>query len=214
MVMKSRSGVAPPAPKALNTRAAAGRRRAIFIAKYLEHHNATKAYIQAGYSPNGASQGAARLLADVKVQSAINAAERTVVVAALDRYEITTDKLQRELALIGFGNIMDYGGVDDDGEFRVDLSATTRDEAAALQAVKVKRSVRTVGDVDIVETTTELRMASKREALVELARQRGLYKDDGASMIPVRFIVDWGDKPPPEQYQALAREQALRDGGK
>ena len=118
-----------------------------------------------------------------------------------DQYEINNDRILRELALMGFANIADYGRIGDDGEFRVDLSETSRDQFAAVSSVKSKRSVRTIGDVEIDEITTEIKLSEKRAALMDLARIRGLTKDDGGAGANVTFNVFWNPGGPlPQPY--------------
>lgn len=46
-------------------------RQSRFVDEYLLEPNATQAYIKAGYSANGANTAAARLLANVRIQTAI-----------------------------------------------------------------------------------------------------------------------------------------------
>ena len=46
-------------------------RRMAFCGEYVVDHNATQAYIRAGYSKKGASQGAERLLRNVEVKAEI-----------------------------------------------------------------------------------------------------------------------------------------------
>lgn len=48
-----------------------------FVAAYLETHNATQAYIKAGYSPKGANANAARLIAKDSVSAAIQVVSRS-----------------------------------------------------------------------------------------------------------------------------------------
>jgi phage terminase small subunit len=118
------------------------------------------------------------------------ARQQKVETKLADRYEITQDRIKRELALLGFSNMLDYGRVDDDGEFHIDLSATDRDQAAAIQGVKSRRTRRTIGEIEIEEHTTELKLAPKREALVDLGKAVGLFRDGVDITVPVRFIVE------------------------
>lgn len=186
---------APPPPK-LST--AVMRER--FVAEYVLDHNATQAAIRAGYSPHTAYSSGQRLLKRDEIKQAISARQQEVLAPLRDRYEITTDKIQRELALLAFSNPADFITVDEDGQAVIDLSEATRDQFAAIQSVKSRRTRRTVGDVDIEERTTELRLLSKRDALVDLARIHGLFKEEGGVQQTVRFIVQWGKGPTPEPY--------------
>lgn len=213
MVTRRRS--APPStatPKTKAARIPAEDRRARFIDEYLIDLNATQAALRSGYSPATAYSQGSRLLKVAEVAAEIDrrvqrreeqrrAAERKV----LDRYEITHDRIKGELARLAFGNVMDFGRVTDDGTFAFDMSATTRDEAAALKSLKTKRTRRTVGrgeDATIIEDVeTSFQLADKRSALVDLGKATGLFSDGPDISAPVTFVVEWS-KPPPKSGDA------------
>lgn len=171
-----------------------------FVLEYLVDQNGTQAAIRAGASPHSAHATASRWLKRVDIRERIEAHRESVLQPLRDRYEITTDKIMRELALLAFSNPADYMRVDDEGQAVIDLSDATRDQFAAIHSVKAKTSTRYMGDVEIVERATELRLVSKRDALVDLARIHGLFKEEGGVQVPVRFIIQWGPGPRPEPY--------------
>lgn len=80
-----------------------------------------------------------------------------------------------ELERIAFSNLLDYGRVDDQGQFHVDLSRLTHRTASALQEVEVKERI--IGDTAVLERKTKIKL-SKDAALDRLARVHGLYQDD------------------------------------
>lgn len=208
MVTRSRRPPRPPPKPAPQPRLAHNERRARFVAEYLIDSNATQAAIRAGYSPRTAYSQGHRLLKDVEIGRQIAARQQSVEAKLADRYEITQDRIKRELALLGFSNMLDYGRVDDDGEFHIDLSATDRDQAAAIQGVKSRRTRRTIGEIEIEEHTTELKLAPKREALVDLGKAVGLFRDGVDITVPVRFIVERtersANRPPADDEEAAA----------
>jgi phage terminase small subunit len=57
-------------------------KRTRFVMEYVKDDNATNAYIRAGYSPNGAGQGAFTLLKDVEIQKAIDRQKERMAAAA------------------------------------------------------------------------------------------------------------------------------------
>src|SRR5260221_10599644 len=96
-----------------------------FVREYVQDFNATRAYIAAGYSENGASAGASRLLANVKVRGVI----AKLVTKRCDELLITKDRVLRETALLAFANMRDYITPTGDGSFVLDFSALSRDQA-------------------------------------------------------------------------------------
>lgn len=188
------------APKLPAPHFSSAAKRERFIAEYLLDPNATQSAIKAGYSPHTAYSSGQRLLKRVDVATEIARRQQKVLQPLIDRYEATAPQITREFALLGFSNMADYFAVGEDGQPVLDLSEATRDHFAAIQAIKTKRTIRHVGETMIEDVTTELRLAPKREALTELAKIRGMLKDGGDVVVPVRFIVQWGDGPKPEPY--------------
>lgn len=72
-----------------------------FVREYLIDLNATQAAVRAGYSEKTANEQGARLLANVSVRSAIDAAMKN----RAQRTDITADRVLQELAKIGFSDI-------------------------------------------------------------------------------------------------------------
>ncbi len=173
------------------TPAATKARRARFVAEYLANPNGTLAAINAGYAERGAHVTASRLLRDSNIRAEIEAAQAKVRSKLVDRYEVSAEHITRELAKLGFSNMADYGHIDREGAFVVDLSATDRDAMAAVHSIKTKRTVRSYGETTVEDYTTELKLAAKREALVDLGKITGLFKDGPDITIPVQFIVEW-----------------------
>lgn len=176
-------------------------KRARFIAEYLIDRNATQAAIRAGYSAKTAGSQGSALLKYPEIAASIAARTAEVNRTLADRYEVTADKIQRELAILGFSNILDYGSVAEDGHFDVDLSTTTRDQFAAVQEItsKVVKYGRAKGaendDVPLdVERQTRIKLAGKREALVDLGKIHGLFRDGVEVTMPVQFVVEWSPR--------------------
>lgn len=209
MVTRSKTPRPPVAPKAIAQKKAkrtnlkhgnTTEMRERFVLEYLVDQNGTQAAIRAGASPHSAHATASRWLKRADIRQRIEAHRESVLQPLRDRYQVTSERLIHELALLAFSNPADFIAVDNDGQAVIDLSDATRDQFAAIQSVKAKTTTRTIGDVDIVERATELRLVSKRDALVDLARIHGLFKEDGGVVVPVRFIINWGPGPRPEPY--------------
>ena len=80
-----------------------------FVEEYIVDLNATAAYERAGYAAKGAAarSGAARLLTNANIQSAI----QEVRGAVSERTQITADRVLQELALIGFLDPADLAAI-------------------------------------------------------------------------------------------------------
>jgi phage terminase small subunit len=190
MVMKSRGRVTQTLrDEPLTAPIHAAQRRAKFIAAYLLHPNATRAAISAGYSPRSAYTQGSRLLNNAEVAAALKRARLEAVRPVLNRYEVTVERVIAELARVAFSNMADYGVITEDGQFQLDFSEMTVDQAAAIQSVKTKRRIVRAGDKQFVEVQTELKLASKLDALVELGRYLGIFEREGGGLPPITFQI-------------------------
>lgn len=149
-----------------------------FIAEYLIDLNATQAAIRAGYSQKTAGSIGQENLKKPEIAAAIAAKQKRLA----DKYEVTAERVIRELALIGFANMLDYVRVDSDGLARVDLSAVDRDQAAAIHEIKVESVVGSGDEPKTVEKVT-FKLADKRAALVDLGRHLSLFESSGDDAI-------------------------------
>lgn len=146
-------------------------KRARFVDEYLIDFKVKQAAIRAGYAPGSAHVTGSRLLSDANVQAMIAAKSAKLH----DRYEISHDRIKRELALMGFANMYDYISMTPDGRINLDFSELTRDQAAAIQSIDFEKQ--------------KLRLHDKRASLVDLAKITGLLSDQPDVTVPVRFIV-------------------------
>ncbi len=92
-----------------------------FVAAYLETHNATQAYIKAGYSPKGANANAARLIAKDSVSAAIQSGEAS----AQKRNIKTVDDVVERLSRIAFTGMSRFTMINADGDIKMDTSNCT-----------------------------------------------------------------------------------------
>ena len=104
-------------------------RQAAFVEAYVVHQNATKAAVEAGYSPSTAAQQGARLLKNVKVRTKVDK-----LLARISREQkIRAEDVIRETKLIAFSNILDYIEFRSDGSPDYDLSSIDRNLGAAIK---------------------------------------------------------------------------------
>jgi phage terminase small subunit len=138
---------------------AAKRRR--FIAEYMQDPNGAEAARRAGYSEASAKEIAYKLLADPAIRAEIKRRQA----AAAKRLEITTERIQQELAAIGFARLTDVVSFDASGVRVKASSDLTPAQASALAEI-----VYEAGKIRV-------RMHAKREALETLAKLCGLFVD-------------------------------------
>ncbi len=143
-----------------------------FVAEYLVDLNATAAARRAGYSEKTACEQAARLLANVKVQAAVQEAKQ----ARQERTEITQDMVLRETAKLAFFDIRKMFGKNGKP---LDISELDADTAAALVGLDVQDIAD--NDGDYVGFVKKYKMADKLKALELLGKHLGTWepKDDG-----------------------------------
>ena len=140
-------------------------KQARFVEEYLIDLNATQAAIRAGYSAKTAQEQGSRLLTNVMVQEAIQAAQR----ARSKRAEITADRVLEELAKVGFANAGDYFDWGPDGITVKDKAELSPDQQAAV--------------AEISETTTQtggtvrIKLHDKIGALEKIGKHLGMYRD-------------------------------------
>jgi phage terminase small subunit len=144
-----------------------------FVQEYLIDLNATQAAIRAGYSAATAEPAASRLLRNVKVSEAIAAAQAE----RSERTKVKADDVLRELARIGFSDVMMHYALDDDG--RVVLTEAAPQGASAAVA-SMKRKVRTFTREDgsqEVSVESEFKVWDKNTALLNIGRHLGMFTD-------------------------------------
>ena len=150
-----------------------------FVEEYLIDLNATQAAIRAGYSQRTANEQGARLLVNVSIAAAIEAAKEK----RSERTEITQDMVLQELAKIGFSDIRkvvrwgetmvrtetDKDGNDVEAPYHglalIDSTEIDDATAAAISEVTEGRNGLTV------------KLHDKKGALVDIGRHLGMFKD-------------------------------------
>lgn len=149
------------------------KRYEIFAREYVIDLNGTRAAIAAGYSEGAARSQASRLLTKRNVQRLVQQLQSS----RASKLELKAEHVTEELRRLAFSNMLDYMRVED-GEPRVDLSALTRDQAAAIQEIREDATGGT-GDGErkqIMRTTFKL--ADKRGSLELLGRHLGMFQDN------------------------------------
>lgn len=148
-------------------------REQLFIAEFPKDLNATQAAIRAGYSKRSAGQIGHRLLKKDEIQQAI----RDELDKHLSEADVTTERVVRELARIGFSNMLDYLSIGRNGEAYVDLSGLTRSQAAAISEYVVEDFVDGRGEDARDVRRVRFKTAPKHPALETLAKYLGILTD-------------------------------------
>ncbi|ENX01467.1 hypothetical protein F900_01834 [Acinetobacter modestus] len=144
-----------------------------FVDEYLVDRNATQAAIRAGYSAKTANEIGAQNLAKLSIKEAIAIGEAEIA----ERTKITQDMVIKELAKIGFSNMLDYITITNGGDPVTDFSALTRDQAAAISEITVEEYTEGRGDDARNVKRTKFKLSEKRSALVDIGKHIGMFKE-------------------------------------
>ena len=146
-----------------------------FARFFVETANASEAYRRAydasKMKDTSVHVNACKLLAETKVAQRVASLQQEVA----KRHDITVDKIIRELALIGFSNMLDYMTVNDSGSAFVDLSRLTRDQAAAIGELTSETYFEGSGEEAVSVKRTKFKLSDKRAALVDLGKHLGMF---------------------------------------
>lgn len=139
-----------------------------FCREYVVDFNGTQAAIRAGYSKKTANEQAARLLANVSVQSFI----QSLQTKQNTKLEISAERVVEEYAKLGFSNIADLMN---EGMTFEDIKKLDPKISAAIESVSVTETFDKQGNRTI---NTKIKMHSKPAALDALGKHTGIYKED------------------------------------
>ena len=95
--------------------------------------------------------------------------------SAAELPQLSSESVLGELMRLGFANMLDYLSFADGAPPRVDLSRLTRDQACAIAEVNVTTRQERGKDAEV--TQVRFKLADKRQALVELGKHLGLFKE-------------------------------------
>jgi phage terminase small subunit len=144
----------------------------LFIESYLVSKSLTKAAIAAGCKERSAHAVGWRWFNTAKIRAEIDAR----LAATFDRYAITSERIIRELALIGFANIDDFIAVQADGSLVVDFGTATHEQLACLKSVEIDE--RMIDGAPAGMRRIKISMSDKRQALMDLAKIARMLPSD------------------------------------
>lgn len=156
-------------------------KQAAFVREYLKDRNATQAAIRAGYSPKGADVQGARLLGNVRVKLAIDAAEEKLNKQSKDIRERIIDELQ----LLAFSRLSDFM----DGDQLKPLADIDPDKIAAMGSIEVNETSGGKPGSEWVSVKKKFKLWSKEKALELLMRHLGMLDDKLKVELPEPVVI-------------------------
>lgn len=162
----------PPSAAKLNARQLA------FVAEYLKDHNATQAYMRAGYQTSGkaAEASASRLLSDVRVAAEIARRADARIEQVVHETGITLERTVREIAKVAFHDPRKFFREDGSIKLPTELDDET---AAALAGFDVEELWAGSGeDRAQIGVTKKVKQADRAKYLDMLMRHLGGFKKD------------------------------------
>lgn len=142
-----------------------------FCHYYLNHHNATRAFVEAGYARNGANRNASRLMANNVIRARIDYLQQK----RAERLSIRADRVLEEAAILAHSDIADY-------EYQGDGKVDVRDkiDPKLRRAIgKVKFKKRSWYDKQLEQVVTEeeveIGLWDKPKSIEQLGKHLGLF---------------------------------------
>lgn len=102
---------------------------------------------------------------------------------ASERMDVTRERIINELAKLAFASMGDFVRIDDNGLPVLDLSAVSKDQLSAVEALQYTDDLipGKKGEAGVLKRRVQFKLHNKRDALVDLLKQMGgLYERDGA----------------------------------
>jgi phage terminase small subunit len=151
-------------------------RQRLFVLEYLKDLNATQAAIRAGYAQRTANKQGPRLLVNAGIKAAIAREQKK----REQRIEVTVDKIEQELAIIGFSDLKNYIEIDpDSGAIRAKgFEQMPGRSSRALESIEENRTIRESSDgqdSNVVNDKIKFKLHSKVAALELLGKRHGMF---------------------------------------
>lgn len=147
-----------------------------FCQEYIIDLNGTQAAIRAGYSKKTAYSISEENLRKPEIKTRIEELQAEL----RERNKLKADDVIQELRALAFWNIKDFITTNNQVN---DLSTMEREALKPVAGIKVKKEIRTIGEMELTEITTELKLTDKRAALVDLGRHLGIFKEDNEQKV-------------------------------
>lgn len=155
----------------------------VFCQKYIKYLNKTKAALMAGYSKRSAKEIGYQTFTKPHIQARISEIREELK----EELGISDHSVLSELAALSYWNIKDF--ITDDNEIK-DLSKMPKSSIKPVIGLKTKVSTTKIGEVVTKEVTTELKMADKKGALVDLGRHLGIFEKDNERAQNITIFIN------------------------
>ena len=186
------------------------RREKQFVAEYLVSLDPQQAALAAQYSKTMARSKAYQWVSNGKVKPHVYAAVEAAMQARAERTEITADRVLRELAAIGFADMGTYMTLDEDGAARLDLSKLPAAATKVISEITQEVFMDGKGDKAVPVRRTRFKLYDKRQALVDIGRHLGMFKDvtEHVGNLSLLSLVGQASEADDEERRALAEMPA------
>jgi phage terminase small subunit len=176
-------------------------RKRLFIQEFLKDLNASQAAKRAGYSKKTAYSQGQRLLKNVEIKKAIDAAMRK----REEKTEITAARVLQEIAILAFSDLKDYIEINDDtGAVRAKgFDQMPPNASRALESITENRTVRedAKGEDSIINEKVTFKLHSKTAALEALCKHLGLFEKDNRQQFPANLTFRFVYAEPKKEKQ-------------
>ena len=142
-----------------------------FINEYLKTGQKAKSAVRAGYSPRSAHAHASYLLRNDKIKAELERRTKQIETKS----DVSKEKVLRELALLGFSNMIDYIKPTEDGLYTLDLNNITRDKAAAIQELNIDEDYIGSGSDKVLRRKIKVKLYNKVQPLELLGKHLRLF---------------------------------------
>lgn len=126
-----------------------------FVREYLLSKNASDAYRKAGYKSKTPDVDAFKLLVRPSIQALVAAQEKKLEV----KFEMSKEKIMRELSAIAFGNMADLFKWDHESAQFIPKNDLTNDQMKFIDSMSVEKSFQEFRETD--EETGKVRLTLK-----------------------------------------------------
>ncbi len=148
-----------------------------FCLAYVETNNASEAYRRV-YDASRMKDGVIRVKAcEVLAHEGVEARIAELRKGAMQRHEVTVDRIVGEMAKLAFANMLDYIQIQADGTAYVDFSKLTREQAAAIGEIVTEEYTEGRGEDARPVKRVKFKLLDKRGALVDLGKHLGMFTD-------------------------------------